>query len=592
MSVAKIGNYRMKSLSYLNKYFIKYKWRFLLGILFIAGSNWFKVAMPEFFGDFTDELTAWDSTKPSDEVLYIALKAGGSIMLLIFISGFFLFLTRQMIIIMSRFIEFDLKNEIYKKYQELGYSFYKKNNTGDLMNRISEDVSKVRMYLGPGIMYSINLVALSILVVRNMVSINGYLTIIVLAPLPLMSYIIYKVANRIGKLSTDVQKEQSHMSTLVQETFSGIRVIKAYGRNNEINKQLAESAENYKSKSMRLVLTNALFMPTIFILIGISTVLCIYLGGRLFFDEQITQGEILKFIFYVNMLTWPFASVGWVSSLISRAAASQTRINEFLKEDPEIINTNHSSYEFGGVIEFKNVSYTYPNSKIKAINHLNFKLIQGESLGIVGRTGSGKSTILKLIMRQIEPTSGEILIDGINIKEINLDQFRNQTGIVPQDVFLFSDTVKNNILFGSKNNKESLSEIENAAKEAHVHHNIVEFKNKYDTILGERGVNLSGGQKQRISIARALIRNPKLLILDDCLSAVDTETEDIILSNLKKRYTTSIVVSHRISSLRNATRIINIDEGAIIEQGTHSELIQLNGVYAELYKKQLAEETE
>lgn len=590
--MAKIGNYRMKSLSYLNKYFIKYKWRFLLGVLFIIGSNWFKVAMPEYFGDFTDELTKWDSSKPTDEVMFVALKAGGIILLLILISGFFLFLTRQMIIIMSRYIEYDLKNEIYTKYQELSYSFYKKNNTGDLMNRISEDVSKVRMYLGPGIMYSINLIALSILVIRNMISINGYLTIIVLVPLPLMSFIIYKVANRIGKLSTEVQKEQSHMSTMVQETFSGIRVIKAYGRHHEINDQLSKSAEDYKTKSMRLVLTNALFMPTIFILIGISTILCIYLGGRLYYDGDISQGGILKFIFYVNMLTWPFASVGWVSSLISRAAASQTRINEFLKQEAEIVNTNQDEFDFDGTIEFVNVSFTYPNSKIQAIKNLSFKLNKGESLGIVGRTGSGKSTILKLIMRQIEPTSGQILINGIDIKEINLNHFRDQTGIVPQDVFLFSDSVKNNILFGSKNNKESDEAIENAAKEAYVHHNIIDFKDGYDTLLGERGVNLSGGQKQRVSIARALIRNPKLLVLDDCLSAVDTETEDIILSNLKKRQTTSIVVSHRISSLRNTTRIINIDHGIIIEQGTHSELIELNGTYAELYKKQLAEDTE
>ncbi len=591
MSVAKIGNYRMKSLSYLNKYFIKYKWRFLLGVLFIIGSNWFKVEMPEFFGDFTDDLKNWDTSRPTDEVIYIALKAGGIIMLLIIISGFFLFLTRQMIIIMSRYIEYDLKNEIYAKYQELNYSFYKRNNTGDLMNRISEDVTKVRMYLGPGIMYSINLIALSVLVIRNMVNVDGYLTIIVLAPLPLMSFIIYKVADRIGKLSAEVQEEQSNMSTLVQEVFSGIRIIKAYNRSNEINKQLEISAEDYKTKSMRLVLTNAFFMPTIFILIGISTILCIYLGGLLYYREEITQGGILKFIFYVNLLTWPFASIGWVSSLISRAAASQARINEFLNEEVEIVNTNNDIFNFGGVIEFVNVSYTYPNSNINAVNGLSFKITKGESLGIVGRTGAGKSTLLKLIMRQIEPTSGHILIDGVDLKEINLNQFRDQTGIVPQDVFLFSDTVKNNILFGSNTNNESLTEIENAAKEAHVHHNIIEFRDKYDTILGERGVNLSGGQKQRVSIARALIRNPMLLILDDCLSAVDTETEDIILSNLKRRQATSIVISHRISSLRNVSRIINIDHGSIIEQGTHSELIELKGIYADLHKKQLAEET-
>ena len=597
-SMAKIGNYRMKSLSYLNKYFIKYKWRFLFGILFIIGSNWFKVAMPDYFGDSVDELKNWDTARPSDEVMLAALKAGGTIMLLILTSGFFLFLTRQMIIIMSRNIEYDLKNEIYNKYQELSYSFYKKNNTGDLMNRISEDVTKVRMYLGPGIMYTINLVALSTLVINNMIQINGYLTIVVLVPLPLMSFVIYKVANRIGKLSGEVQKEQSRMSTLVQETFSGIRVIKAYGRNKEVNNQLADSAEEYKSRSMRLVMTNALFMPTIFILIGISTILCIYLGGSIFIDQipgsanNITEGDIIKFIFYVNMLTWPFASVGWVSSLISRAAASQKRINEFLKEVPEIVNENKNEFNFKGEVEFKNVGYTYPNSKIVALKDISFKISKGESLGIIGRTGTGKSTILKLIMRQIEPTSGEILIDGLDIKKINLDEYRNQTGVVPQDVFLFSDSVKNNILFGSKNRRETTKSIEAAAKEAHVHHNIIAFKDKYETILGERGVNLSGGQKQRISIARALIRNPKLLILDDCLSAVDTETEDIILLNLKKRQTTSFVVSHRISSLRNCTRIINIEGGMVVEEGSHHELLENNGSYAELYHKQLAEEDE
>ncbi|MCH2230450.1 MAG: ABC transporter ATP-binding protein/permease [Crocinitomicaceae bacterium] len=588
----------MKSLSYLNKYFIKYKWRFLFGILFIIGSNWFKVAMPDYFGDSVDELKNWDTARPSDEVMLAALKAGGTIMLLILTSGFFLFLTRQMIIIMSRNIEYDLKNEIYNKYQELSYSFYKKNNTGDLMNRISEDVTKVRMYLGPGIMYTINLVALSTLVINNMIQINGYLTIVVLVPLPLMSFVIYKVANRIGKLSGEVQKEQSRMSTLVQETFSGIRVIKAYGRNKEVNNQLADSAEEYKSRSMRLVMTNALFMPTIFILIGISTILCIYLGGSIFIDQipgsanNITEGDIIKFIFYVNMLTWPFASVGWVSSLISRAAASQKRINEFLKEVPEIVNENKNEFNFKGEVEFKNVGYTYPNSKIVALKDISFKISKGESLGIIGRTGTGKSTILKLIMRQIEPTSGEILIDGLDIKKINLDEYRNQTGVVPQDVFLFSDSVKNNILFGSKNRRETTKSIEAAAKEAHVHHNIIAFKDKYETILGERGVNLSGGQKQRISIARALIRNPKLLILDDCLSAVDTETEDIILLNLKKRQTTSFVVSHRISSLRNCTRIINIEGGMVVEEGSHHELLENNGSYAELYHKQLAEEDE
>ena len=578
----------MKSLSYLNKYLFKYKWRFLLGIVFIFGSNWFKVEMPEFFGDFTDELINWDNSQSTNTILYTAIKAGGIIMGLIMISGFFLFLTRHMIITMSRFIEFDLKNEIYRKYQKLNYSFYKKNNTGDLMNRISEDVTKVRMYLGPGIMYSINLIALSILVIKNMVNINSLLTLIVLIPLPIMSFIIYKVTNRIGNLSLDVQKEQSDMSTLVQESFSGIRIIKVFNKKNEMEKKFNQSTEEYKRKTMKLVLTNALFLPTIFILIGISTILCIYLGGLFHYNDKITQGEILKYIFYVNHLTWPFASIGWVSSLTSRAAASQTRINYFLNEKAEIIDSKNKSFKFDGNIEFIDVSYTYPDSNITAIKNLNLKIKKGESLGIIGKTGTGKSTIIKLLMRQIEPTSGRIIINGINLKEINLNQFRDQSGLVPQDTFLFSDSIKNNILFGLKKKNSKKADIEKVAKETHIHHNVIEFNNKYDTILGERGVNLSGGQKQRISIARALIRNPKLLILDDSFSSLDTETEDIILSNLKKRTsTTFIIISHRISSLRNMSKIISIKNGRITEEGNHEELIKLDGMYANLYKKQL-----
>lgn len=590
----------MKSLRYLNKYFIKYKWRLLLGLVFIIGNNWFKVAMPEFFGDTTDELLNWDGSNDQQDLMLYALKAGGYFMLLSLIAGVFLFMTRQTIIIVSRYIEYDLKNEIYSHYQKLSYSFYKRNSTGDLMNRISEDVSKVRMYLGPSILYTINLTVMAILIVYNMIQINGKMTIFVLLPLPIMSFIIYKVADRINRLSTTVQEEQSNMSTIVQETFSGIRVLKAYGRHDEANSKFNTSAEGYKSKSMRLVLINSLFMPTIFVLIGISTILCIYLGGVLYFDTEIvngevihkiTRGEIMKFIIYVNMLTWPFASIGWVTSLIQRAAASQTRINEFLNTKAEIVNPTQEPFSFEHEIVFENVSYTYPNSGIQAIDHLNFTLRKGESLGVVGKTGSGKSTILKLLMRQIDPDDGRILIDGTDLKEINIDGFRGITGIVPQDVFLFSDTIRNNLLFGSKEDDVTDEKLIDVTKAAHVYHNIKKFRDGMNTLLGERGVNLSGGQKQRLSIARALIRDPELLILDDCLSAVDTETEDIILSNLKKRNNlTSLVVSHRISSIRNADRIINIDDGKITEEGTHDELMAHNGAYAELYRKQLAED--
>ncbi len=582
----------MKSLSYLNKYFLKYKWRFLLGILFIFCSNWFKVQMPHFFGQIINDLKGNILEGTKEEIFYFAVSSGGFYMLLSLASGFFLFLTRQTIIVMSRFIEFDLKNEIYNQYQKLDYSFYKKNSTGDLMNRISEDVSKVRMYLGPGVMYTINLSILSILALYQMISTNGYLTFFVLIPLPLMSYIIYKVSSTVNKLSTIVQEEQSSMSSLVQESFSGIRVIKAYNRNQQVESLFQDSAESYKEKNMRLVLVNSLFMPTIFILIGLSTLLCIYLGGLVYHEGNINFGEIMSFVFYVNMLTWPFASVGWVTSIIQRAAASQERINEFLKIKPSVKNESQEDFSFNGHIEFRNVSYTYPNSGIKAIDDVSFVLNSSERIGVIGRTGSGKSTLIKLIMRQIDPQEGEILLDGVNIKEINIDQYRDQIGIVPQDVFLFSDTINNNILFGSLDGTINDRDIVEVTKEAHVHHNIVSFKNSYNTLLGERGVNLSGGQKQRLSIARALIRKPKLLILDDCLSSVDTETEEVILSNLNKKSISSFIVSHRISTIRNATKILTLSNGSITEEGTHEELLFKNGEYASLCRKQLAEEAE
>ncbi len=584
--MAKIGNYRMKSLSYLNKYFVKYKWRFLLGILFVISQNYFKVKMPDFTGGIIDELIEGVS---SDNIMQYGFTVGLIYFGLSLASGFFLFLQRQTIIIMSRYIEFDLKNEIYSQYQRLGYTFYKKNSTGDLMNRISEDVSKVRMYLGPSLMYTINLVVLTVMVVWNMVNINGYLTIFVLIPLPIMSFLIYRVSSKMNKLSTHVQEEQSKMSTQAQEYFSGIRVVKAYGRNKEVSGKFDESADRYKNKNMKLVLVNALFMPTIFMLIGFSTLLCIYLGGIFFGQGDITPGDILTFIFYVNLLTWPFASIGWVTSLVQRASASQTRINEFLKEEAEIKNTCSEPFDFQGTIEFKNVSFTYTSSGIRAIKNLSFKIKNGETLGIVGRTGSGKSTILALLMRQVEPNSGEILIDGIPLNQINLDDFRSSTGIVPQDVFLFSDTIRNNIAFGSTEDLTD-KELEEVTKKAHVYHNIMEFEDKFDTQLGERGVNLSGGQKQRISIARALIRKPSLLLLDDCLSSVDTETEEIILKHLKEsQIDSSIIVSHRISSIRHAHRVIVIDDGAKTEEGSHDELLKLNGRYAEIYHKQLDE---
>jgi ATP-binding cassette, subfamily B, multidrug efflux pump len=590
---AKIGNYRMKSLSYLNKYFIKYKWRLLLGTLFIVISNYFGVRMPIFVKDAVDQFMNTVVETTPDDTLIMALKLGGLYMFLSICSGFFLFLTRQTIIVMSRLIEYDLKNEIYDQYQRLDYGFYKQNSTGDLMNRISEDVSQVRMYLGPGIMYTINLVALSALVIYQMIKISPSLTLFVLLPLPLMSFLIYKVSSKMNSLSKDVQVEQSFMSTLAQETFSGIRVVKAYSREKELHNKFNKSADNYKSKNMRLVMVNSLFMPTIVFLIGLSTVLTIYLGGLMSYDGSITPGGIVAIIFFVNKLTWPFASVGWVTSINQRAAASQERINQFLKIKPNIVNTkNESEFNFKGNIEFKNVTYVYPNSGIIAIKNLSFEIKPNNTLAIIGHTGSGKSTILNLLMRNIDPDSGEILIDGVNLKDINLDAFRRQAGIVPQEVFLFSDTIGNNIKFGTSDGIASQELIEDVARKAYVLHNIEQFPDKFETLLGERGVNLSGGQKQRVSIARALIRNPKLLLLDDCLSAVDTQTEEIILGNLKTDIDqkTTLIVSHRISSLRNADKLILLDNGEKVEEGSHADLMALNGQYASIYAKQLTEQ--
>jgi ATP-binding cassette subfamily B protein len=565
-----------------------------LGIVFIAVSNYFGVQMPLYLKTTIDDLMKGNAVTNVESALLLSLKLGGLYMFFSLCSGFFLFLMRQTIIVMSRLIEYDLKNEIFDQYQKLDFLFYKKNKTGDLMNRISEDVGQVRMYLGPGIMYTLNLIVLFILVILEMVKISPTLTLYVLLPLPFMSFMIYKVSSKMNQLSREVQKEQSLMSTLVQETFSGIRVVKAYSKEKEVHHKFTSSSNSYKKKSMALIIVNALFMPTIVFLIGLSTILTIYIGGLKSYDHNISLGGILAFIFFVNKLTWPFASIGWVTSIIQRASASQTRINEFLSLQPQITNPSKASFKLHGEIEFDNVSLTYEYSGIEALKNISFKIHEGETLAVIGKTGSGKSSIIHLLMRQLDPTNGQILIDGQPLTRLNLDEFREQSGIVTQDVFLFSDTISNNIKFGMKYNSTSQDELEKAAKQAHVHHNIIEFPDGYETILGERGVNLSGGQKQRVSIARALIRNPKLLILDDCLSAVDTETEEIILENLKDKIIrrTSLIVSHRISTIRNADRIIVIDEGKLIEEGTHEELLSKNGTYYEMYMRQLNEEND
>ena len=582
----------MKSLRYINKYFIKYKWRFLLGILFTIVSNYFGVQLPAFFSSAIDQFQQQIKSNQPTDYLWLAFELGAIYMGFSLLKGFFLFLMRQTIIVMSRYIEFDLKKEIYGQYQALDQSFYKQNATGDLMNRISEDVGLVRMYTGPGIMYTINLVVSFVLIVGKMITISPSLTVFVLLPLPIMSILIYKVSSTMNKMSLEVQKEQSFLSTLAQESFAGIRIIKAYQREEQITDKVSASAERYKKQSMRLVLVNAFFSPTIIFLIGLSSMIAIYYGGLLTFEKKMTVGGIVAFIMYVTNLTWPFASLGWISSIIQRAAASQQRINEFLKRKSKIEDLSSVPCPLEMGLQFDQVSFTYPNSDTVVLQNITFDIQQGQTLAIIGATGSGKSTICSLLARHFDPTQGQVTIQNQPLPSYSLQHYRHQIAIVPQDVFLFSDTIADNLKFGVEQNDLSTEELEMACKQAHVLHNIQDFQEGFQTILGERGVNLSGGQKQRISIARALLRKPKLLILDDCLSAVDTETEEIILEELQKEAVTraTIIVSHRISSIRNATKIIVLEQGQIIESGTHESLLTQKGAYFDMYQFQLEQE--
>lgn len=584
----------MKSLRYINKYFLKYKWRFLLGILFTVISNYFGVQMPAFFSAAINQFQDQINNPSSENVLWLALELGGIYMGLSLLKGFFLFLMRQTIIVMSRYIEFDLKKEIYDQYQALDQRFYKQNATGDLMNRISEDVGLVRMYAGPGMMYTINLAVSFILIVGKMISLSPSLTLYVLLPLPIMSILIYKVSSTMNKMSLEVQKEQSFLSTLAQESFAGIRIIKAYQRENEITQKVSASAERYKKQSMRLVLVNAFFSPTIIFLIGLSSMIAIYYGGLLTFEKKMKVGDIVAFIMYITNLTWPFASLGWISSIIQRAAASQQRINEFLLRKPDVQDVSSKPCPLDRGFAFEKVQFKYPNSSQPVLDQISFEVRMGQTLAIIGATGSGKSTICSLVSRHFDVDKGQITIANEPLQSYSLQDYRHQIAVVPQDVFLFSDTIENNLKFGAERTDMSTEELKEVCKQAHVLHNIEDFQDGFQTILGERGVNLSGGQKQRLSIARALLRNPKLLVLDDCLSAVDTETEEIILQELQKgaAQRATIIVSHRISSIRNATQIIVLDQGKIVESGSHDELLALKGTYFELYQHQLEKEKE
>jgi len=581
----------MKALQYLNKYFFKYKYRLLIGIIITVASKFLALQVPQLIRQSVNIAEDYKNGIVSD-LLIVKAELLNNILLIVgaaLLAGFFTFLMRQTIIVMSRLIEFDLKNEIYQQYQRLSLNFYKQNQTGDLMNRISEDVSKVRMYFGPAIMYSINMLVLFVVAIIKMYNIDPILTNYTLLPLPILSISIYILSRVINKRSTVVQQYLSKLTANAQETFSGISILKSYGIEHKTMVEFGTLANEAQDKNINLFKAQALFFPLMILLIGLSNILVIYIGGMRYIEGTISLGVIAEFIMYVNMLTWPVAVVGWVTSIVQQAEASQQRINEFLKHEPEIKNNQEQPSTIEGTIEFKNVTFTYDDTNITALKNVSFKLEKGKTLAILGNTGSGKSTIINLIARLYDVDTGEILIDGTNIEQLNLNNLRQNIGFVPQEAFLFSDTIKNNIKFGDEN--ASNAKIEQAAKDAYIHHNIIEFNKGYDTYVGERGVTLSGGQKQRISIARAIIKNPEILIFDDCLSAVDTETEEIILNNLHKisENKTTLIVSHRVSSVKNADVIIILEDGKIIQKGSHNELVNIEGYYKELYEQQLLE---
>ena len=596
----------MKHLQGLNHYFAKYKWHFFWGILFVAAANYFKVLQPQIIREALDlvfenlklynNIDGFESQNIFfDYVAETLLFFGILVLILAFIMGVFMYFTRQTIIVMSRLIEYDMRKMIFAHYQDLDLGFYRKNNTGDLMARITEDVNKVRTYLGPAVLYGINLFFLVGFVMYSMFSVNVKLSIYTLLPLPILSISIYYVSNIINRKSSIIQKQLAFLNSLAQEVYSGIRVVKSYVQEKPMGDYFLSESNSFRDKSLSLAKVNALFYPLMVLLIGTSTILTVFAGGIQVMAGTITPGNIAEFVIYVNMLTWPVTSIGWIASIIQQAEASMERIDEFLKTSPEVQDTGSLRLQDITSIEFENVSFTYPDTGITALDNISFKITAGEKLGIVGKTASGKTTIMDLLVRMFDPTSGSILINGKDIREFRLKELREKIGYVPQDVFLFSDTIKDNISFGVKKEKNNdVDQIEDFAKYASVHDDIIEFSNEYETYVGERGVTLSGGQKQRISIARALIKKPEIVLFDDSLSAVDSKTEQEIISFLEDSLSqkTTIMVTHRLNILSQFDRVIVLEQGKIIEEGSHENLLKEDGVYAQIFdRQQLGEET-
>jgi ATP-binding cassette subfamily B protein len=593
----------MRELKYLNKYLFKYKWHLILGTVFVILSNIFQIIPAQLVRDSIDLVVdnirlykSMEGTGVQQNFFKVfafgILIYAGLILVMAFLRGIFLYFVRQTLIVMSRLIEFDLKNEVFEHYQTLPLSFYRRNNTGDLMNRISEDVSRVRMYLGPAIMYGLTLITLFLMLIPIMFSISVKLTWYALSPLPLLSLSIFLVNNIIERRSEEIQRHQSRLSTFVQEAFSGIRVLKSFNREEESVAKFEKATDAYKHQSLKLTKMQSLFFPIIMGLVGISTILTVYAGSTEVINGNLTFGNIAEFIIYVNLLTWPVTSLGWTSSLVQRAEASQKRINEFLNTKTNITSERDLVREINGKVEFKDVTFTYPDTGIRALKNISFTINPGESLAIIGTTGSGKSTVSNLVSRLYDVREGEIRIDDVPIRDYNLTSLRSQIGYVPQDVFLFSDTIFHNIGFGIK--EPDREKVIQAAKDADVYHNIMEFPQGFETRVGERGITLSGGQKQRVSIARAVVREPKILMLDDALSAVDTKTENNILNSMRRimKGRTTIIISHRVSSAKLANRILVLVDGLVVEEGTHESLMEQNGFYKDLYEKQVQMEEE